>query len=282
VAFFNPFLEVGPFTDPEIQAEVRRVLAQELDLRLGVAVTAAEAKADGVTLHWRDEAGAARSERFAQVLLAAGRRPDLAGLGLENTGLALDPRTGLPAVDAGTTQCGDAPIFLAGDVDGTLPLQHEAADEGRIAGDNAMRWPDVRPRERRTPLAVAFTDPQMAMVGLSFAQLPPGGHAIGAANYASQGRARAMGVNRGLIRLYAELGTCRLLGGELFGPAMEHMAHLLGWAVQQRMSVPRALEMPFYHPTLEGGLKTALRDLAGALRALDQCRPEDLADSPGA
>lgn len=62
---------------------------------------------------------------------------------------------------------------------------------------------------------------------------------------------------------------------------MEHMGRLVAWAVQQRMTVQQALAMPFYHPVLEEGLRTALRDLAGALRALGGCRPEDQADAPG-
>jgi len=89
------------------------------------------------------------------------------------------------------------------------------------------------------------------------------------------------GRNRGLVRVYGEIESCRLLGAELFGPGMEHMAHLLAWAVQQRMTVNAALAMPFYHPVLEEGLRTALHDLARALRAEGGCRPEDMAEAPG-
>ena len=204
----------------------------------------------------------------------------IAGLGLETTGLALDA-SGLPKVDPRTAQCGDAPIFFAGDVDGKQPLLHEAADEGRIAGENAMRWPDVVAHDRRTLLAIAFTEPQMALVGARFADLPAGRHAIGTASFDDQGRARVAGRNSGLVRLYAETGSCKLIGAEMFGPGMEHMAHLLAWAVQGRMTVQAALAMPFYHPVLEEGLRTALRDLAGTLRAMGGCRPEDMAEAPG-
>ena len=70
-------------------------------------------------------------------------------------------------------------------------------------------------------------------------------------------------------------------GAEMFGPGMEHLAHLLAWAVQSRMTVEQALSMPFYHPVLEEGLRTALRDLAYKLRAAQRCRPEDFATAPG-
>lgn len=279
-AFFNPFDEVGPFTDPEVRAVARRDLGAELDLRLGVQVVAAEPKADAVALRWRGQDGTERAEVFAKVLVAAGRRPNVEGLGLAATGLALDAH-GLPRVDPETTQCGDAPIFFAGDVNGHLPLLHEAADEGRIAGANAMLWPAVERHVRRVPLAIAFTDPQAAMVGARYADLPEGRHAIGQVSFENQGRARVAGRNRGLLRVYGDLASCRLLGAEMFGPGMEHMAHLLAWAVQSGMTVQRALEMPFYHPVLEEGLRTALRSLARELRAMGGCRPEDLAEAPG-
>ena len=280
VVFFNPFEEVGAFSDPELKRIAQRDLAAELDFKLGVEMLEPEPQREAILLRWRDASGVTHEDRFAKVLVAAGRRPSVAGLGLETTGLPLDA-DGLPPVDPQTAQCRDAPIFFAGDADGSQPLLHEAADEGRIAGENAMRWPDVDRHERRTPLAIAFTDPQMATVGVRHADLPAGRHAIGAVSFEDQGRARVMGRNRGLVRIYAETGSCTLLGAEMFGPAMEHMAHLLAWAVQQRMTVQEALAMPFYHPVLEEGLRTGLRDLARQLDVLGRCRAEDLAESPG-
>jgi dihydrolipoamide dehydrogenase len=279
-AFFSPFDDLGPFTDPEVSRIVRRDLGAELDLRTGVRMLDAQPVPGGVRLRWQPASGDEQQETFERVLVAAGRRPSVEGLGLEATGLALGAG-GLPAIDVQTMQCGDAPIFFAGDVNGHLPLLHEAADEGRIAGANAMLWPAVERHDRRVPLAIAFTDPQMAMVGLRHADLAPERHAVAAVSFDNQGRARVAGRNRGLVRLYGEIGSCRLVGAEMFGPGMEHMAHLLAWAAQQRMSVPAMLTMPFYHPVLEEGLRTGLRQLARELRAQGSCRPEDLADAPG-
>jgi dihydrolipoamide dehydrogenase len=279
-AFFNPYDELGPFTDPELKRVARQDLGAELELHLGIELASADAEAGGVRLRWREPDGSTHDALFEKVLVAAGRRPNVDELGLEHAGLVLG-RGGVPAVDTMTAQCGDAPIFLAGDVDGNLPLLHEAADEGRIAGANAMLWPNVERHERRTPLAVAFTDPQMAMAGLRYADLPPGGHAIGTVSYENQGRARVAGRNRGLVRLYAETTKCRLTGAEMFGPGMEHMGHLLAWAIQQGMTVQTALAMPFYHPVLEEGLRTGLRDLARQLKNMGSCRPEDAAEAPG-
>ena len=70
-----------------------------------------------------------------------------------------------------------------------------------------------------------------------------------------------MGKNKGLMRLYAERGDRRLRGAEIFGPNAEHLAHLIAWVIQQELTVDAILDLPFYHPVIEEGLRTALRDL---------------------
>jgi dihydrolipoamide dehydrogenase len=61
--------------------------------------------------------------------------------------------------------------------------------------------------------------------------------------------------------------TGRLLGAEMVGPAAEHLGHLLAWSLQNQNTVVEMLEMPFYHPVIEEGLRTALRDLDAKLKA---------------
>jgi dihydrolipoamide dehydrogenase len=90
-----------------------------------------------------------------------------------------------------------------------------------------------------------------------------------------------MNQHRGLIRIYADRKNCVLIGAELFAPRAEHMAHLLAWVVQQKLTVQKALEMPVYHPVLEEGLRTALRDLASKLKVTGDCRNLDFAEAPG-
>jgi len=153
---------------------------------------------------------------------------------------------------------------MAGDASNDVPLLHEAADQGRIAGENAGRYPDIRSGLRRTPLAVVFTDPQVASVGLNLEQLNQhfkGRFAVGLVSFEDQGRSRVMLRNKGILKVYAEHGSGLFLGAEMFGPAAEHIGHLLAWAAQQRMTVSAMLDMPFYHPVIEEGLRTALRDL---------------------
>jgi dihydrolipoamide dehydrogenase len=220
---------------------------------------AVERVGSSVRVRWDDT-----EESFDYALVTTGRVPNLDGLGLENTGLALD-RRGVPVYSPSTMQAGASSIFLAGDVDGDVPLLHEAADEGRIAGDNAARYPEVTAGLRRSGLSVVFTDPNIAMVGETWAQVKDRDPIVGRINFDDQGRARVMLQNRGRMNVYAERGTGRFLGAEFIAPRGEHMAHLLAWAHQQRLTIPQMLDLPFYHPVVEEGLRTALRDAAAQL-----------------
>ena len=157
-------------------------------------------------------------ERFDYVLAATGRAPNVRGLALENAGLELDAG-GVPKFDPRTLQCGDSPIFIAGDASNILPLLHEAADEGKTAGDNAALYPAVQAGLRRSSIAVVFSDPQMMMVGSRFADLPADGFVVGEVSFEDQGRSRVMGVNQGLLHVYAERGSGRFLGAEMIGTA---------------------------------------------------------------
>jgi len=253
VRLFSRSDRVGPLTDPELQPLAQRLFAEAMPLTLNAA--ALDPVLDG-------EQVLIGGERFDALLCTAGREPNLDGLGLEALHLPRDA-AGHPSLDRHTGQWGDHPLFIAGDATNDHPLLHEAADAGRIAGDNAARWPDVHRRPRRAPLAIVFSDPQIAIAGSSHAELTGNGLAfdIGRVSFADQGRSRVMLVNRGGLHVYAERGSGRLLGAEMIGPAAEHLGHLLAWSVQRGDTVQQMLGNAFYHPVIEEGLRTALRQL---------------------
>lgn len=90
-------------------------------------------------------------------------------------------------------------------------------------------------------------------------------YAAAEGSFEGQGRSRVMNINKGILKVYCEQGTGRILGAEMFGPRAEHIGHLLSWEIQKNMTVSEALDMPFYHPVVEEGLRTALRDLNAKL-----------------
>lgn len=259
---------IASLTDPVVRASALAAFREELPFDPDANVRSVERVPEGITVAFDDPHDGLRTETFDYALVAAGRRANLAGLGLENAGLALDPR-GIPRFDRTTLQCEDTSIFLAGDVNDDVPVLHEAADEGKIAGANAARYPSVIAGPRRSPLSIVFSDPQVALIGARFDELTEAGtdFVIGEVSFEDQGRARVMLQNRGMCRLYVEPVTGRLLGAELACPRAEHLGHLLAWAHQEKLTVARMLEMPFYHPVIEEGLRTALRQASATLEA---------------
>jgi dihydrolipoyl dehydrogenase len=256
---------VGPISDPFVQRAALKTFASEFALDPDAHVSRVERVGDEVVVEYRAPDGAARSERFDYVLAATGRTPNVDALDLARAAIELDAR-GVPIFDPTTLQAGTSPVFIAGDASSYAPLLHEAADEGRIAGDNAARFPNVRHGKRRAPLAIVFTDPQIAIVGGGFAALKPHALAVGEVSFEDQGRSRVMLRNHGHLRVYGDPATKRFLGAEMVGPDAEHIGHLLAWALQAGMTVPQMLEMPFYHPVVEEGLRTALRDLDARMK----------------
>ena len=267
VRLYGRSARVGPLTDPALQALARQVFAAELPLSVDLAQFEPRREGDRVIVRATGRDGSVHEEDFDWLLAATGRRPNIDQLGLENTTLPLDAK-GIPVHSRRSAQVADRPVFIAGDANEDRPLLHEAADEGRIAGDNAGRFPDVRMRPRRAPLAVVFSEPQMALAGASHAELLASGIAFetGNVSFEDQGRSRVMGRNLGALQVYAEAGTGRFLGAEMLGPAAEHIGHLLAWSVQRGDTVQQMLDSPFYHPVIEEGLRTALRQLQRALR----------------
>ncbi|CAI2002511.1 dihydrolipoyl dehydrogenase [Serratia proteamaculans] len=275
---------VGPLTDSTVRNYAAKTLGEEFYLDADVKVEMMQREGDKVFIRYQDLHGKPQEIMVDYVLAATGRRPNVDNLGLENTGLRLDAR-GIPQADRLTMQTSLPHIFIAGDASNQLPLLHEASDQARIAGTNAGSFPEVTPGLRRSAISVVFSDPQIAMVGSTFRELSEkfsacGCFEIGEVSFENQGRSRVMLRNKGILHVYGEQGTGRFLGAEMMGPDVEHIAHLLAWAHQQQMTINQMLDMPFYHPVIEEGLRTALRDLQARLK-LGEAEAERCQRCPG-
>lgn len=263
---FDGSNRIAGISDEKVAEVVHTLLGSEFAIDLGAEVELVEAD-EGIEIRW--DGGRTVVDK---VLAAIGRQPNVEGLGLETLGVPLDDN-GLPEVDPHTMRIGDTPVLLAGDANGAKPLLHEGADEGHIAGLNATSGEPIR-LSRRTPMSIVFCDPEVVQVGQRASEIDKAERLVGEMDFSSQARARTIQENRGLLRLYAARSDGRLLGAEMAAPAAEHMGHLLALAIGQQLTVHDLLRMPFYHPTLEEGLRTALRRVA---RELPPCSISDLA-----
>ena len=190
VEIFGVAGAIGGISDPVVAEEAKTVFGEELTLHLD-AKTEVKLDAEGnVEVHWEQdgEKGIFHAE---YALAAAGRRPNVDNIGLENLTVEKDAR-GVPVADPLTMQTSIPHIFIAGDASNQLPLLHEASDQGKIAGHNAAIFPNIEGGLRRSVIGVVFTSPQIATIGLKYAQVAakyqPDEFVIGEVSFRNQGR----------------------------------------------------------------------------------------------
>jgi len=245
---------VSGITDPAVRAQALATFRDEFPLWLGHPAEIEEGDGGLVV------SAGGESKTVEKILVAMGRKPNIGNLDLGVLGVPLSD-DGMPQFDPETMRIGDLPVFIAGDVTGDRAVLHEAADEGRIAGYNAARDEITRFR-RKTPLAITFCDPEIAIVGFPWQDLDEETTAVGLFDMAMSGRAIIMDGAHGLLRVYGEKSDGRLLGATFFGPGAEHLGHQFAWALERELSVFDMIAMPYYHPVIEEAFQNALVSLA--------------------
>jgi dihydrolipoamide dehydrogenase len=252
-----------PGMDTELATSARRVLARQgLTFKLGSKVTGAVASDTGVTLSVEPVKGGDAEQMAADiVLLAIGRRPYMAGLGLDAIGVALDEH-GRVRTDAhfATNVPG---IYAIGDAIAGPMLAHKAEDEGvalaeHLAGKAGHVNYGVIP-------AVVYTWPEIASVGQTEEQLKAAGIAynVGKFPFTANGRARAMGDTDGFVKLLADKTTDRLLGAHILGPEAGTLIAELALAMEFSASAEDVARTCHAHPSLEEAVKEAALAVEG-------------------
>lgn len=245
---------IAELKDPEVNKVAIDTLSKEFPMWLGQAAEISEGENGKLVVKAGDN-----SVEVDKVLLSMGRRPNLQNLGLENTDIKCDDN-GIPVYDPHTMKLEGLPIYIAGDVNGQRPILHEAGHEGKIAGKNAATGED-QAYKQKVPMAITFCEPNICTCGQSYDELDQDKIAIGEMRLGPVGRALIMGKNKGLIRIYAEKATGKILGSTICSAKGENLIHLMTWSIEMGMTVQDMLRMPFYHPVLEEALQAALNNL---------------------
>jgi len=248
---------IAGLTDDKVNQAAITTIGREFPLWLGSAASLEKVEG-GIQVTAGDQ-----QVVVEKIFASMGRKPLLESLNLSTTDIVLDEK-GIPEYNPLTMQIGDLPIFIAGDVNADRPILHEAGHEGRIAGYNAVHQP-VEKFKRKTPMGITFCDPNIANVGVDYAQLNQDEIAIGEISFAPVGRALIIGKNRGLLRLYVQKSDGLLLGASMCCVKAENLAHLITWSIEQGLTVFDMLKMPFYHPVIEEALQAALYSVLSSL-----------------
>ena len=248
---------ICPGIDDEITKFFQRALAKQgLKFKLGSKVTKAETSDSGVTLTVEpSKGGAAETLQADIVLVAIGRRPYVAGLGLDKVGVKLTDR-GRIAVDA-HFQTSVPGIYAIGDViDGPM-LAHKASEDGvacveTIAGQKGhVNW-DLVP-------SIIYTQPEVAWVGKTEEQLKAAGVAykVGKYPFTADPRSRANGATEGFVKVLADKASDKVLGVHILGAEAGTMIAEAAMAMEFSASAEDIGRVCHAHPTVNEAMKEA-------------------------
>ena len=207
--------QIIPGADRDLVAPLHRLMAADgIEFKLKTRVTEVDASSHGLTAHFEDAEGV-RPAEFDRILVAVGRRANGRLLAVESAGVSLAPDGSIP-VDAQMRT--NAPhIFAIGDVVGQPMLAHKATHEAKVAAEAASGHRVAF--EARVIPAVAYTDPEVAWVGLTEAEAKRLGRTVEKAVFpwAASGRSLALGRDEGFTKLLFDPETRRLVGAGIVG-----------------------------------------------------------------
>ncbi|WP_337269349.1 dihydrolipoyl dehydrogenase [Oryzifoliimicrobium ureilyticus] len=243
--------------DGEVSKQFQRILAKQgMTFNLGSKVTGVEKTANGAKVRFEPVKGGDAQEIEADVVLVAtGRKPYTAGLGLEEVGVALDNR-GRVEID-GHYRTNVPGIYAIGDVVKGPMLAHKAEDEGValaeiLAGQHGHVNYDVIP-------GVVYTQPEVAAVGKTEEELKAAGVAykVGKFPFTANGRARAMQATDGFVKILSDKQTDRLLGAHIIGFGAGEMIHEAAVVMEFGGSAEDLGRTCHAHPTMSEAVKEA-------------------------
>lgn len=224
----------------------------------GVSAASFAEKPDGIEIALSDGSAVAAD----RVLVAVGRRPNSAGLGLEAVGVEADRRGAIPVNDRCETS---APrVYAIGDVVPGPMLAHKASADGIVvahamAGDNHPATPaELIPQ-------VVFTDPEIASVGLSESAARAAGREIVVGRFAYAGLGKALGMREaeGFFQVVADAADHRILGVTIIGAEASDLLAEGGLAVRHGLTLEQVAETIHAHPTLPEGFHEACENALG-------------------
>lgn len=257
---FEALDRVLPSEDADISKLAERGFKKQgIDVHTGTLVTDVVSGDSSVTFKYGEQTGEAE-----WVVIAAGRGPDIEGLGLETAGVKLDER-GLIEVD-GALRTSAAGIYAIGDLVPGPALAHKASDEGVIAIEDAAGLPTHPISYIDIPRAT-FCTPNVASFGLTEAQAREQGYdvVVGKVQYGAVGAGTVYGDRTGLVKIVGDKQYGELLGGHIIGAKATELIQELVNAKLLEGGYPEVARIIHGHPTLSEALMEAARAADGWL-----------------
>lgn len=242
--------------DPDVAGQFQKLMERRgVRFQLGAGVEAIDHTGAGFCVRSRD--GLVEAE---QVLVATGRRPNTAEMGLEEAGVLLERRA--IQVDPHLRTSIDG-VFAIGDATAISMLAHTASYQGEVAVTNAIEGKRVTADYTAVPACI-YTDPEIAYVGLSEAQARAQGEdvRVGRFPFSALGRAQVLGETEGSVKVVADAGGY-LLGVSIMGPRATDLIAEAVLALHQGLTAAEVAHAVHAHPTLPEALAEAALDVGG-------------------
>ena len=258
--------QIIPGADKDIVAPLmKRVEKRYEKIRLKTKVTGVSATPEGLAVAF-DGPDGATTDQFDMVLVAVGRKPNGKLIAAEAAGVKVDER-GFIAVDK--TQRTNVPhIFAIGDVVGQPMLAHKATHEARVAAEVASGMKSAF--DAKVIPSVAYTDPEIAWVGLTETEAKAKGIKVGKGVFpwAASGRSLALGRDEGITKLLIDEGTHRIIGAGIVGPNAGDLIAEVGLAIEMGAD-PSDIGLTIHpHPTLSETVAMAAEMYEGTITDL--------------
>ena len=244
---------------------MKRISKQYAAIHLKTKVTKIEAGPDGLTAHF-EGGGAPPTQVFDKVLVAVGRKPNGRLIGAENAGVRVDERGYIPVDNQMRTNVGH--IFAIGDVVGQPMLAHKATHEGKIAAEVAAGKNSAF--DARVIPSVAYTDPEVAWVGLTENEAKSKGvkYGKGVFPWAASGRSLSLGRDEGLTKVLFDEGTERIIGCGIVGPSAGDLIAEAALAIEMGADAADIGATIHPHPTLSETVGMAAEAFEGTITDL--------------
>jgi dihydrolipoamide dehydrogenase len=260
VILFEALERVLPTEDADISKLAERGFKKQgITVHTGTLVTAIQSGEKSVTFTYGDESGEAE-----WLVIAAGRGPDVDGLGLDEAGVKVG-ENGLIEVDRAMRTSAEG-IYAIGDLTPGPALAHKASDEGVIAVEDAAGMP-THPIEYIDVPRATFCMPNVASFGLTEAQAREQGHdvVVGKVQYGAVGAGTVYGDRTGLVKIVGEKRYGELLGGHIIGAKATELIQELVNAKALEGGYPEIAHLVHGHPTMSEAVMEAARAADGWL-----------------
>ncbi len=253
--------------DPDlVRPFARRMEKRYEKIMLKTRVTKVEAQKDGLKVWFEGEQAPATPQVYDRVLVAVGRSPNGKKIGAEHAGVTVDDRGFIP-VD-GQLRTNVAHIFAIGDVARQPMLAHKAVHEAHVAAEAAAgekSWFDAR-----VIPSVAFTDPELAWVGVTEEEAKAQGIKYGKATFpwAANGRSLSLGRDEGITKLLFDQESHHIIGGGIVGPNAGDLIAEVALAIEMGCNAEDIGKTIHPHPTLSETVGMAAEAFAGTITDL--------------